>query len=621
MKAGRYCLSRVSDIVLLGKMVHDTARKGSLHRLMRRKIKIKAITLLLVLVGGVDVYAQSRVIDQRWQFSPDPKGQFTAATVDRQAKWRPDQAGLSWNAQFDDLRDYAGVSWYRVTIVLTQPLPSTRQLIHFGAVDYYTEVWVNGRRLGDHEGGYTPFTFDLTGKVHAGNNEILVKVFDPPMPPPLPNRRQQNSEPTNEVVKPGITGDKVERTLDDRFKYNEIPHGKQNWYVQTSGPWQAVTLETVPMRYVEWVHVTPHNSGDVTVEAKLAGSAGSGPVTATLSDPYGATVAQLDLAVDGMMARGKAHVTGPMLWDGDHPNLYSLRLNNQAQQVHTHFGFRELTTVDGRLLLNGKPFYMRAALDQDFYPEGIYSPPSADFIRREMLTSKALGLNMLRCHIKTPDPRYLEAADETGMLVWYEIPVWNDAHRWTAQAAQRGVDTFRAEVERDWNHPSIVIQSIMNEQWGMDPEKADQRAWLLKTFTDLKQLTAPLGRLITDDSACCAGFHLQSDFADFHMYYSIPDHAETWAAWVQEYATRPKWLYSPYGDAITTGQEPLLVSEFGNWGLPQLPPRDQLPWWFPRDFEGRELTRAAGVFDRLHTFGLDRIYPDYDALAPATENT
>ncbi len=396
--------------------------------------------------------------------------------------------------------------------------------------------------------------------------------------------------------------------------------------MQTSGPWQPITLETVPMRYVAWVHVTPHNSGDVSVEAKLAGSANSGPVTATIFDPYGAAVAQVDLAVDGMMAQGKTHVDAPMLWDGEHPNLYSLQLNNQTragrqggQVVHARFGFRELTTANGRLFLNGKPFYMRAALDQDFYPQGIYTPPSADFIRREMLTSKAMGLNMLRCHIKAPDPRYLEAADETGMLVWYEIPVWNDAHYWTAEAAQRGVDTFRAEVERDWNHPSIVIQSIMNEQWGMDVAQANQRAWLLKTFTDLKQLTAPLGRLITDDSASGAGFHLQSDFADWHQYYSIPDHAADWAAWVQDYAGRPKWLFSSFGDAITTGQEPLVVSEFGNWGLPQLPPRDQLPWWFPRGPDGRELTRAAGVFDRLSAYGFDRIYPDYDSLALATE--
>jgi Glycosyl hydrolases family 2, sugar binding domain/Glycosyl hydrolases family 2/Glycosyl hydrolases family 2, TIM barrel domain len=580
--------------------------------------RLKAFAGFVLLAATATGRAQIRVLDQAWQFSPDPKAQFTAATVDREAKWRPDRASLSWNSQFDDLRDYAGIGWYRVTVTLPQPQPSTRQLIHFGAADYLAEAWVNGQRLGEHEGGYTPFTFDLTGKVHAGSNEILVKVFDPPMPA---------HDPTAAVQSSGRE-DKAHPTLDERFKYNEIPHGKQNWYVQTSGLWQPVTLESVPMRYVEWIHVTPHNSGDVTVEARLAGSAGTSRLNATLIDPYGATVAQLQLSVDGMMARGKAHVTDPTLWDGEHPNLYSLDLNNQAeagetqavgQVVHTRFGFRELTTADGRLFLNGKPFYMRAALDQDFYPQGIYTPPSADFLRQEMLTSKAMGLNLLRCHIKVPDPRYLEAADETGMLVWYEIPVWNDEHHWTAEAAQRGVDTFRAEVERDWNHPSIVIQSIMNEQWGMDPAQANQRAWLLKTFGDLKQLTAPLGRLITDDSACCTGFHLQSDFADWHMYYSIPDHATPWAKWVQEYAGRPKWLFSAYGDATSTGREPLLVSEFGNWGLPQLPPRDQLPWWFPRDFNGRELTRAAGVFDRLRANGFERIFPDYDALALATE--
>ena len=181
------------------------------------------------------------------------------------------------------------------------------------------------------------------------------------------------------------------------------------------------------MRYVAWVHVTPHNSGDVTVEAKLAGTPNSKPLEATVFDPFDGTVAQLQLAVEGMMARGKTHVAGPMLWDGDHPNLYSIEIRVGGQEVRTRFGFRELTAANGRLFLNGKLFYMRAALDQDFYPQGIYTPPSTDFIRQEMLTSKAMGLNLLRCHIKVPDPRYLEAADETGMLVWYEIPVWNDA--------------------------------------------------------------------------------------------------------------------------------------------------------------------------------------------------
>ena len=188
-----------------------------------RAVAAKAITSFLLLAAGVGVRAQSRVIDQLWQFSPDPGAKFTAATVDRQAKWRPDRAGLSWNAQFEDLRDYAGVGWYRVTITLPQPLPSTRELIHFGAVDYFTEVWVNGIRLGEHEGGYTPFTFDLTGKVHAGNNEILLKVFDPPMPPAVPTRRTQNSEPPTEVLKPGAKKPTVEPKIQ----------------LRRNSPWQA----------------------------------------------------------------------------------------------------------------------------------------------------------------------------------------------------------------------------------------------------------------------------------------------------------------------------------------------------------------------------------------------
>jgi hypothetical protein len=579
---------------------------------------VKAITSCIGLLAAIAAHAQTRVIDQQWQFSTDPKAQFTPTTVGRAATWRPAQPSLSWNAQYADLRDYAGVGWYRVNVALPFLQPSTRKLIHFGAVDYLTRVWVNGRLLGEHEGGYTPFTFDLTGKVHAGYNEILVRVFDPPMPPPLPPLIQ-NTAPPKEVLGPKPARNAALPSLEQSLDYNEIPHGKQNWYVQTSGLWQPVTLETVPLRYVAWVHVTPHNSGDVIIEAKLAGSTNSRPLAATLLDPYGQTVGQVELTADGTMARGQTHVANPMLWDGDHPNLYSVEVTTSGQVVHSRFGFRELTTSDGRLYLNGKLFYMRAALDQDFYPIGIYTPPSATFIRQEMLASKAMGLNMLRCHIKVPDPRYLEAADETGMLVWYEIPVWNDAYRWTPNAAQRGVDTFHAEVERDWNHPSIVIQSIMNEQWGMDSTQANQRAWLLATFRDLKQLTAPLGRLIDDDSACCKGFHLQSDFADWHNYFSIPDHAKNWADWVQDYARRPKWLLSPYGDAISSGHEPLLVSEFGNWGLPQLPPPSELPWWFPRDFNGHELARAAGVFDRLHTYGFDRIYPDYHALALATE--
>ena len=120
-----------------------------MHREISWAKGIQAISTLFLLLTSVCVHAQTQVIDQLWQFSPDPKAQFTVSNVDRAAKWRPARPSLSWNSQFDDLRDYAGVGWYRVSISLPQPQPSTRQLIHFGAVDYLAEVWVNGKRLGE----------------------------------------------------------------------------------------------------------------------------------------------------------------------------------------------------------------------------------------------------------------------------------------------------------------------------------------------------------------------------------------------------------------------------------------------------------------------------------------
>ena len=128
-----------------------------------------------------------------------------------------------------------------------------------------------------------------------------------------------------------------------------------------------------------------------------------------------------------------------------------------------------LTRTTANSILNGKPIYLRGALDQDFFPDTIYTPPSLDYLRDEMRKAKALGLNLLRCHIKVPDPRYLEAADEIGMLVWYEIPNWD---KLTADSERRAMETLHGMVERDANHPSIVIVSIINESWGANLKEA-----------------------------------------------------------------------------------------------------------------------------------------------------
>jgi hypothetical protein len=572
----------------------------------------------LVLLVALSAHAQSVKLESGWQFLTDPAGALKVSDLAATRGWRDVRVGLSWNAQFEDLRDYMGAAWYRTTIPATDLRDGRRALLRFGACDYYTEVFVNGKSVGTHEGGYTPFSFDVTDALHAGANELAVRVIDPPMD---------------------------ERAGLARFPtmlYNEIPHGKQNWYVQTGGLWQGVWLEVKPAEYITSVQVTAKNDGSVTVQVSSNAHLGPPPpapppgsssprvrrqtildrISVRVVDPAGQAYT-LKLTGGGGVAENdyvflSGRVPAPKLWSTDQPNLYAVEVSLGDDRATDRFGFRTFEARDGKFYLNGEPFYMRAALDQDFYPETIYTPPSKEYVRAQMLKGKQLGLNLLRCHIKVCTPEYLEAADEVGMLVWYEIPSWNDEHHFAEVAAKRGERIFDEMVTRDWNHPSIVIQSLINEGWGADlPHGADSRQWLRAEFDRAKAKTAVLGRLIVDNSACCDNFHLKTDIEDNHRYNSIPDYYRDFDHWVADFAARPKWDFSPEGDAEPTGREPLVVSEFGNWGLPQLP--KDLPWWLARDFGGRPVTRPAGLFERFTEFRLASIFGDYHALAEATE--
>jgi hypothetical protein len=549
-------------------------------------------------LAATAVAAQNIALDSGWQLIADPQAQYAVSTLPPSG--RAVTVGLSWNAQFDDMRDYMGTAWYRVTISPPAVTPGGRYVLHFGAVDYLAEVFVNGVSVLKHEGGYTPFSADITSQLKPGKDEIVVKVYDPPM-----ETKTSSGDP--------------------RYRYDEIPHGKQNWYVQNGGIWQAVRLEVKPAAYIESVHVTPRLDGGISVQVEKRGEVpqGSEPLSVKILAPDGGGL-NGDFKLDGeyvfnslSAAILKGRVSDPLLWSPDHPNLYTVVVTFGDDVRRVRFGFRSFEARDGKFYLNGQPFYMIAALDQDFYPATIYSAPPAAYMRDMMLKGKRLGLNMLRTHIKVPDPAYLDAADEVGMLIWYEIPSWNDEHHWTQEAAQRGERTFDEMVARDWNHPSIVIQSIINESWGADLKQKEQRDWLKAAYARAKEKTAALGRVIVDNSACCDNFHLKTDIADFHQYYSIPDHAEVWDKWTADFASRPRWLFSSFGDAEPTGKEPLVLSEFGNWGLQQLP--KELPWWFDRDFGGREVTRPAGVLERFHQYKFDRLFKDFNKLAVATE--
>ncbi|HUI42505.1 MAG TPA: glycoside hydrolase family 2 TIM barrel-domain containing protein [Terriglobia bacterium] len=550
--------------------------------------------------------AQISSLDGDWHFGIDPAGQLKVADLANIAGPLTARVPGSWQSEFPDLRNYAGVAWYWRAFTVPALAPGRAALIRFGAVDYRAEVYVNGQKAGEHEGGYLPFEIDATPWLRAGENQLAVRVLDPGAKP-------------SEV---------------EGVRYAEIPHGKQSWYVQTSGLWQSVNFEVRPATRIGTLHIRAGADGQFKIDlgivnpsaAPAADGAGSlsrapsspaGPIYAgaQIRDSSGKVVWKEahDLALGQDRISFSARLPDPQLWSPSAPALYTLDAwLYSGDAASTRFGFRTFEARDGRFYLNGQPIYLRGALDQDFYPETVYTPPSLDFIRQEMEEAKALGLNLLRCHIKVPDPRYLEAADAAGMLIWYEIPNWD---KLTPDSERRGLETLEGMVARDANHPSIVAVSLINESWGVDLKQAADREWLKQFAVRARQLVP--GWLVNDNSACCDNFHMATDIADTHDYASIPDAAEDFDRFVTDLASRPPSLWSPEGDSQVNPGAPIMLSEFGNWGLPHLP--DVLPWWFERDFGGREITRPAGLADRFLQYGFGRIFPSLQALTDATE--
>ncbi len=488
-------------------------------------------------------------------------------------------------------------------------------------MDYFAEVWVNGIRVGEHEGGYLPFELDITSAARPGVNNITVRVDDP-----------------LEI-------------------FPEIPHGKQSWYGLLSGIWQPVWIESRPRVHIQRVKITTFESH---VEVNVFTSMDlQNTVEALIISPGGEIVSQV---VSGT-SNFTIEIHDPLRWSPDEPNLYTLKINLTGlradpkieddsgdlsgskilDEVTETFGFRTIETRDGQILLNGHPFYLRGALDQDYYPDLIYTPPSLEYIENQFRMAKNMGLNCLRVHIKVADPRYYEAADKVGLLIWTEMP---NFHLLTGESRRRARETLTGMLERDWNHACIGIWTIINESWGIDLTDPAQRAWLSDTYLWFKELDPT--RLVVGNSACWSNFHVVTDIADFHNYYAMPDHLEKWCKWTEIYANRPWWLFAheytehdlwkdflldpwfgsprpPAPDILQKGDEPLLVSEFGNWGLPDVEKLYEgnggaAPWWFETGLNwSGGVVYPHGIERRFKQYHLDRVFPSLRSLIEASQ--
>jgi hypothetical protein len=567
-------------------------------------------------------------LDGRWEFFPDPAQRYSVESLGAGAAGRDIRVPGPWQAQFDDLRDYSGVAWYRVRFAPVEAGPGV-WLLRFNAVDYFATVYLNGHQVGEHEGGYLPFELDVTEALSSvEQNELVVRVIDP-----------------------GNDADFL-----PEFTFAEIPHGKQSWYGPIGGIWQSVALERRPAVHICAVRLTPdvpeqQVRARVTLNRPPDTDAG---IRFRVTDPPGAIREhRVTLRAGTTVEEFSLPVPEPMLWDTETPNLYQIEAalipdgEDMVEPLDTLgavFGMRTITTnATGHLLLNGRVLYLRGALDQDYYPDLIYTPFSDAELDAQFARAKHMGLNCLRTHIKITDPRYYDAADRAGLLIWTELPNWQEL---TDAAKRRARETLLGMVERDWNHPSIIIWTIVNENWGVDlAVNPGHRAWLAETYAELKAIDPH--RLVVGNSPCFTNFHVVTDIEDFHNYYAMPDHYRQWKDWVRTFASRPPWTFAhayesieawreyirdpwnpqprqPAPEVRRKGHEPMVVSEFGNWGLPDV---DKLrrcyggePWWFETGIEwGDGVVYPHGVEQRYKAFHLDKVFPTLSELSAASQ--
>jgi Glycosyl hydrolases family 2, TIM barrel domain/Glycosyl hydrolases family 2, sugar binding domain/Glycosyl hydrolases family 2 len=503
----------------------------------------------------------------------------------------------AWQASHPDRAWQTGTVVYRRNFS-APPRRRDRELaLRFGAVNYHCVVTVNGFPLGEHEGGYLPFAFVLPAEALADENALEVRVT-------LPS---------------------ADASLYPDYPFGEIPHGKQSWYGPLGGIWQSVSLEARSPDHLDRCAIAADaHSGIVALSLAYAGGHDLKAEVTILSGE--------DVPVahgETLILNGGAELSVPVrdhaLWSPDGPNLYVaqvdlFRSGERVDRSRHSFGFRSIETRDGAILLNGKPIYLRGALDQDYYPEGICTPPSLEFLEDQARKAKALGLNLLRCHIKAPDPRYYDVADRFGLLVWTEIP---NVQEFTARSAQRLRDTMAGILERDGNHPSIIAWTIINENWGTRlVENADHRLWLKQTYDWLKARDP--SRLAVDNSPCFSSFHVKTDINDYHYYKSVPERRGEWETLTADFASGPDWTFSPHGDAERQGDEPLVVSEFGVWGLPHPDAvgigSNNEPFWAESGGDWADgVAYPHGIKQRFAALGLPKVFGSLDAFIDATQ--
>ncbi len=434
--------------------------------------------------------------------------------------------------------------WYQRSIKVTKPMLTQRRvMLHFEGSDYITKVWINGQFVGKHQGGYARFSFDITHAVHKGENILVVKVED---------------------------------------SYNVCqPRGKQRWkgynygcwYIQTTGIWKTVWLESVPQEHIKRVKITPHlKQKEVVLECNI--EKGTDPVMLearvefagvlvntsriTVCENYATmhiTVLSLDVSEWGVKA-----------WSPNDPNLYDVHMcliknDKIIDEIGSYFGMREIRIEHSNILLNGVPLYQRLLLDQGYWQDSHLTPPNEQALIEDIEKVLELGYNGVRKHQKIEDERFLYWCDIKGLLVWSEFPA---TYHFTDYAVECITTEWMEIIQQNYNHPSIITWTPFNESWGVQDIKIDSTQ---QKFTEaiyyLTKSFDPYRPVIVNDG----WEHTISDIITLHDYEEFGDaFFKRYNEYKQEILEN-RMYHSRHKSAFANGYsykgQPVLMTEYG----------------------------------------------------------
>ncbi|WP_375386153.1 glycoside hydrolase family 2 protein [uncultured Microbacterium sp.] len=475
------------------------------------------------------------------------------------------------------------VVWYRRTLSADEiaeagwSATGRRLILHFGAVDYRADVWVNERLAGRHEGGHSPFSFDITDLLMAERDVVItVRAEDDPLDVGQPRGKQD---------------------------WQETPHGI--WYERTTGIWQPVWLEAVPVHHIDRLNWSPDvPRASVLLEVELAARP-TAPVTVTVSLSYDGVVlggGQWETAEPRSsnsislhrQTNGQAYEA--LLWTPETPRLITALVevtdaSGQADTVSSYLGLRSVGTSHGHFMLNDRPYYVRSVLGQGYWPESHLAAPSADALRAEVELAKSLGFNAIRVHQKVEDPRFLMWADRLGLMVWEEAP---SHFEFSTTAVTRLVREWSDVVLRDRSHPSIVTWVPLNESWGVQHISHDPAQFsYAQALYYLTKALDPTRPVISNDG----WEHTESDIMSIHDYavtgpelaasYTDAAALESVLSGLGPLGRRMRLLDPPSRTA------PVMVSEFG--GISFAPSHDDgTAWGYATAASAKEFESIVG---------------------------